>query len=89
LLSNIRNNWKKGFRNGNNDPELTLISLKSFNAALAAQITLLDINLASAFLFTDSSTAPVLLGSKNGLYYHGVTDGFILRDATSSCLEID
>ena len=51
-------------------------------------ITLSEIAFASSFIFTDDSLPPVLLGKKSDLYYQGVTDGFILRDATDTCMEI-
>jgi hypothetical protein len=62
LLSNIKNSKYDGYKNNNIDPDVTLFSLTSSNPALTSQITLLKINLASAFLFTGSQTAPVLLG---------------------------
>ena len=88
LLTRIENKYSQGFYNYDYKPHLRIFSLISTNAALASQITFADINQASAFLFKDDSKAPVLLGSKNGLYYKGVTDGFIIRDAPGTCLEI-
>lgn len=69
LLSQIKNHYSQGFYNYDYEPRLRIFSLTSTNPALASQITFAEINQASAFLFKDDSIAPVLLGSKNGLYY--------------------
>ena len=68
-MTDIANSYYRGFYNYDIKPTLTFFSLTSTNAALASQITFAEINQASAFLLKDDSIAPVLLGSKNGLYY--------------------
>jgi len=68
---------------------MSLLS-KSQNPLMSSSLTLANINfnLMGSFLFGDQSLDPVLIGSANSVYYAGVTDGFVLRDSLSTCLDI-
>ena len=90
-MTKIRNNFISGYYNDGVKPVLTKIDLlsKGVNPLLAQSIDFTNIDLYNSFVYPDDTTAPVLIGSADGVYFDTVEDGFVIRDSSSTCLSIE